>query len=61
MNLIEKLQSEITRCKAVLKEVKEESFFAKIVEAAIGNAENAIATGDVQEMIVSYDTLKEIE
>ena len=57
----EKLQLEITRCKEILKEIQKELFFAKIVEAAIGNAENAIATGDVQEMIVSYDTLKEIE
>ena len=63
-NLIEGLQSQMNRCREVLKiyeEIPQGVFGATMIKQAIAAAEIAIAGDDVTEMLKCYKGLEGIE
>lgn len=63
-NLIEGIQEEQTRCRELLvffKSIPTGFFGTAVIELALKNADKAIASGDVVEMLKSYAELKKIE
>jgi len=64
MNLIEGMQEEMNRCCELLKLYEQTPtgvFGATMIKQGISNAEKAIASGDVIEMLKSYEDLKGFE
>jgi len=64
MNLIEGMQKEIERCLvslAVYEKIPQGAFGAEMIRREISNANKAMASDDVVEMLRSYQELKNIE
>jgi len=64
MNLIEGLQSEMNRCRELVKlydEIPTGAFGSAMIKAEIKNAEDAIASGDTIKMLSCYKSLQGCE
>ena len=63
-NLIEGIQSQMNRCREVLKiyeQVPQGGFGTMMIKQSIAAAEKSIASGDVIEMLKCYKALEGIE
>jgi hypothetical protein len=62
-NLIDGLQEEMNRCRELLKQyeaIPEGVFGATMIKQTIKRSEQSISSGDVVEMLIMYEELKEI-
>lgn len=63
-NLVEGLLEQMNRCREVLaayEKIPEGAFGAAMIKQDIANAEQAMGSGDVIEMLQAYETLKGVE
>ena len=63
MNLTKRIQSEVARCRELKKlydKIPVTAAGARMIQATIDGAENAVAHGDVLEMLKWHQELKEI-
>lgn len=62
MDIVDGLQTEMDRCRKLIKtynEIPTGAFGAAMIKAEIKNAESAIANGDIVKMIYCYKSLEE--